>query len=183
MVSIFTTKTSLENFYQEDNAWYKMVLKLNEVFIDEDPFSDIDNDAFDPENNVFLTLDKMGVKINDDAAYINDIPNNPSTVLQHPCGIFLLNISPAKAFQIQKDYGVICQSISSLNHAPLTQSHIPTELMDGEQGKPWKGIIGKYYMLPSNSVLVIDAHLFSNDYFDNATNRYDEKKRNGLDNL
>ena len=43
-------------------------------------------------------------------------------------------------------------------------------------------MIGHYKNLPSNSVLIIDAHLFDEDKYDERNSCYDERKRDGLNN-
>ena len=94
----------------------------------------------------------------------------------------MLDISTDKAKTIQNDYGVICQSTSSLDYTPLTQSHFPTELVEGEN-KTWKAMLAQYRNLPSNSALIIDAHIFDEDKFDEANNCYDPIRRVGLENV
>lgn len=184
MVSVFTTKANLEDIFlrEENKAWLAIILKLNEVFINDDPFSECDES--NPDDDVFLTLDGMGVKLNDEEKnYIDNIPKNPQSVLNHPCGIFLLDISEAKAHQIQEDYGVICQSIGNLNDKPLTQSHFSNELNEDSEGLSWSKMFAHYKQLPSNSLIIIDAHLFENDRFDEKQNVYDPKRCTGIDNL
>ena len=184
MVSVFTTKTSLEDIFlnEDKKAWQAIILKLNEVFINEDPFSDCDN--VDPDDNVFLTLNGMGVNISDkEKDFIDNIPNEPSSVLKYPCGIFLLEIEDEKAKSIQNDYGVICQPTSRLDYMPLAQPSFPNELEENETGRSWEGMISRFKQLPSNSALIIDAHLFQKDRYDERTNSYDENNSKGINNL
>lgn len=183
MTSIYTTKDNLESICLDESKhpWLEMIIKLKEVFVNDD---DIFSDEVDPEDDPFYTLDGMQIDINSSMKdYINNIPQNPVLVLQHPSGIFLLDIPVEIANQIQKGYGVVCQSIKQLDHHPLTQLHFPTELLDGENGKSWSSMIAQYKELPSNSALIIDAHLFAEDKFDERNNCYDERKRDGIDNL
>lgn len=183
MTSIFTTKDNLEAICLDENKqpWLDMIIKLKHVFVNED---EIFSDDVDPEDDPFYTLDGMQVDIDSSQKeYINDIPKNPNLVLKQPSGIFLLNIPIEKANQIQKDYGVICQSTDKLDYTPLSQPYFPTELIDGETERSWNSIVARYKDLPSNSVLIIDAHLFAEDKFDEAKECYDERKRDGLNNL
>ena len=183
MVSLFTTKANLEDiFLREDKkAWQEIIYKLNEVFINEDPFSE---ENVDPDDDIFRTLYGMGVNIRDDEkVFINNIPKNPESVLQYPCGIFLLNITENQASDIQNNYGVICQSVTNLNDAPLTQNHISNELEENQGDISWNSMLNKFKQIPSNSMLVIDAHLFGNDRFDENQNKYDPNRNSGLKNL
>lgn len=184
MVSVFTTKASLEDIFQKEDkkAWQAIILKLNEVFINEDPFPVIDD--IDPDDDVCLTLDGMGVNIRDDEKdFINNIPNDRSSVLKYPCGIFLLEIEDEEAQSIQSDFGVICQPISRLDYMPLAQPSFANELEENETGRTWDGMISRFKELPSNSVLIIDAHLFQKDRYDESTNSYDENNSKGINNL
>ena len=184
MVSVFTTKASLEDIFQKEDkkAWQAIILKLNEVFINEDPFPVIDD--IDPDDDVCLTLDGMGVNIRDDEKdFINNIPNDRSSVLKYPCGIFLLEIEDEEAQSIQSDFGVICQPISRLDYMPLAQPSFANELEENETGRTWDGMLSRFKELPSNSVLIIDAHLFQKDRYDESTNSYDENNSKGINNL
>lgn len=183
MTSIYTTKDNLKSICldEDKHAWLDMIIKLKEVFVNND---DIYSKGVDPEDDPFYTLDGMQVDIiSSKKDYINGIPQNPVLVLQNPSGIFLLDIPVEKANQIQKDYGVLCQSTKQLDYTPLTQPHFPTELLDGETGKSWKAMIAHFKDLPSNSTLIVDAHLFNEDKFDERNNCYDERKRDGIDNI
>lgn len=184
MISVFTTKANLEDIFlrEENKAWLAIILKLNEVFINDDPFSECDES--NPDDDVFLTLDSMGVKLNDEEKdFIDNIPKNPKTVLNHPCGIYLLDISDAKAHRIQEDYGVICQSTKKLDLMPLVQPNFPNELEENETGKSWKNMISRFRELPSNSALIIDAHLFQQDRYDEHEGCYDSRNSKGITNL
>lgn len=183
MISIFTTKDNLESICLEPDKkpWLDMIIKLKQVYVNDDNIFSYNSD---PEDDPLLTLDGMQIDIcSSEKDYINNISGNPNSVLKYPSGIFLLNITPDKANQIQKDFGVICQSVSNLNYTPLTQPHLPTELVEGEMNKSWNSMIAQFKQLPSNSALIIDAHLFAEDKFDQAKNCYDENKRDGLDNV
>lgn len=182
MISIYTTKDNLESICLDSGKqpWLEMIFKLKEVFVDNE---NIFAEDVDTDNDLFYILDEMQVDINTSKVdFIKDIPNNPAIVLNQPSGIFLLNIPATKAFQIQKDYGVICQSVSDLDYTPLTQSHFPTELLTDEN-KTWAEMIAQFKNLPSNSVLIIDAHLFAEDKFDEANNCYDPQRRAGIENV
>lgn len=186
MTSIYTTKENLQDICldKQKQAWLNMIIKLKEVYIND---KDIFLNNVDPDDDPFYILDQMQVSIiTEKMEYINSIPNDPTIVLQNPNGIFLLDISVSEANKIQMEYGVLCQSIALMDDTPLTQNNKPTEL---EQGKPnqanlsWNTIISPFNKLPSNSVLIIDAHLFATDKFDNIKQCYDSNYSNGINNV
>lgn len=179
MVAIFTTKSNLEDICLDPSkqAWYEMLLKLKEVFINDESM------PLDEEDPLFI-LDNMQVDVvSSKKEYIESIPDNPSLVLQEPCGIFLLDISSSEAANIQRKYGVICQSISSMSHDVLTHKGYTIEAIENEVGYSWKDVFKKFESTPSNSAIIIDAHFFDNDDFDRRQDCYDTRKNLGLKNL
>lgn len=180
MVTIFTTAENVNDICHDNSKepWLNMIIKLGEVFIDA-PL-EIPMDMEDP---IFI-LDQADIKFHTNKAdYIKSIPQNPVKVLEEPCGIFLLNISEDSAKDIQTQFGVICQSCSMMNHDILTHKGSSVEVIENEVGKNWSDVFKKFKNTPSNSAIIIDAHLFDNDYFDEAHNCYDESRSNGRDNL
>lgn len=183
MTSLYTTKRILEDIClkKQNQPWLDIIIKLKEVYIND---INVFEANINPEDDPFFTLDQMQVDINTNKAdFINSISSNPASVLQKPNSIYLLEIPIEKAEAIQVNYGVICQSVSNMDYTPLTQKHVPSELLEGESNYSWKKIISKFKKLPSNSLLVIDAHLFDNDKFDEKQDCYDSKYRDGINNL
>lgn len=179
MVAIFTTSSNLQNICHIDylSVWQDMILKLGEVFIDGE--IEIPLDYEDP-----LFILDSAIKIDQSKKeFIKSIPTSPEIVLQEPCGIFLLDISPNKAADIQATFGVICESTTSANHKFLTQKGNSAELINGIKDKSWTDIFKKFKSSPTNSALIIDAHLFENDQYDERQGCYDKERSYGLNNL
>ena len=179
MVAIFTTSSILDKICHVDDyaAWQSMVMKLGEVFIDGD--IDIPQDMEDP-----LFILDSAIKIDQSKQrFIRSIEANPQIVLKEPCGIYLLDISPEVAKDIQTQYGVICQPSVAPNHELLTHKGTTAEIIEGESGKDWKEIFRKFKATPTNSALIIDAHLFENDQYDEREHCYDKKHCYGISNL
>lgn len=180
MVKIFTTATNMDNICHDYSLepWLNMIMKLGEVFIDA-PIAI----PFDVEDPLFI-LDQADIKFyTNKADFIESISKSPQKVLEEPCGIFLLDISEKEAEDIQTRFGVICQSCSNMNHNVLTHKGSSIEVVENEIGKNWIDIFKKFKDTPSNSVIIIDAHLFENDYFDETKKCYDESHSYGRDNL
>lgn len=154
-----------------------MIVKLGEVFIDDE--IDIPLDSEDP-----LFILDSAIKIDKSKKdFIKSIPNTPQSVLSEPCGIFLLDISAGKAADIQTQYGVICESATTANHKFLTQKGSSAELVEGLKDKTWADIFKKFKFSPTNSALIIDAHLFENDQYDERQGCYDKHRSYGINNL
>jgi hypothetical protein len=179
MVTIFTTSNNLADicYDREKQVWQDMILKLGEVFVSGNV--DIPLDMEDP----LFILDEA-IKIDySKGDYIDSITSDHEKVLEKPCGIFLLDIPTSDANDIQLKYGVVCQSISSMNHDVLTHKGFSAETEENEVGKNWNDIFRKFRDTPSNSAIIIDAHLFENDAYDMTAGCYDTKKNAGIKNL
>ena len=162
MIDIFTTKDNLESICLDEGKrpWLDMIIKLKEVFVNDD---DIFSEDVDPEDDPFYTLDGMQVEINSSKKdYINEIPSNPVLVLQQPSGIFLLDISSEKASQIQKDYGVICNSVAESNNIALTEPGWDVDTSDESKEKSWKFFLSDIHT-PLNAIVIVDRYFFSSE--------------------
>lgn len=94
-----------------------------------------------------------------------------------------MDISAEKAADIQTKYGVICESATSANHQLLTQKGCSAELVEGLKDKTWADIFKRFKNSPTNSALIIDAHLFENDQYDERQGCYDKNRSYGINNL
>ena len=179
MVAIFTTSENLESicFDRDKQPWQDMIYKLGEVFINEavDIPMDMEDPLFLLDSSIKIDLTKKD--------YIDSIKSNPENVLKEPCGIFLLDISKNDACKIEQKYGVICQSIHSMNHDVLTHIRTSVEVISDLCGKTWIDVFRRFRATPSNSTIIIDAHLFENDAFNEVDGCYDKNKSVGIDNL
>lgn len=185
MVELFTTSSFLKKIYYTDelSVWRDIIQKLGKVYIDSDNIPEDENDPLfllDMENNIKIDMSKKD--------FINSVSNSPETVLNEPCGIFLLDISTEKAKEIQSKYGVVCESVNTANHTLLTQRGYSVELIENQKNKKnkcWRDIFKRFKTSPTNSVLIIDAYLFANDKWNAKCNCkcYDTSHSNGANNL
>jgi hypothetical protein len=179
MVGIYTTADNLEHIcYDRDKqTWMDIILSLGEVFVNDK--MDIPLDMDDP---LFILDEAIRIDASK-SDYINGITSAHATVLDEPCGIFLLDLPQPEADDIQRKYGVVCQSVSSMSHDVLTHKGATAETVKNKTGKTWKDIFAKFSNTPSNSVIIIDSYLFENDAFDERTGCYDTRKNAGIKNL
>lgn len=121
-------------------------------------------------NNIFLD-DENPINIFSKSHEVEIVPNNeyferilqePVSVLEYPCGAFLLDIDEKTARQIELDYGVICQSTDNINDDCLLHSkEITCEI--GETEHNWMSFLKDIKNTPSNTLIVNDRYLFKND--------------------
>lgn len=143
--------------------WYNIFMSGNvaEVCVPEK----IDDEEIDEMGSVDIVgnLQLLGTTVKSDAEYINDIPKNSCRVLENPNAVFLLNIKPEDAENIQNRYGVICQSIDSIDDEVLTKAY-EYDLSDGQEGVDWNTYFDKRnHTLPSNALIICDRYIFSAD--------------------
>ena len=151
----------------DSDTWYKILCKQQCININHA----VDDEEFYNEDNPLLLFSQMnGVEFNDASSYINDVINDNTKVLEQPCGAFILNIDSAKASEIQKRFGVICQSTEEKNAKPLTIGDITiTTTTPGTWAKRMP--LGK--VLPSNTLILIDRYLFGSENDETLQDSYD----------
>lgn len=165
MFTVFANKDFLEGVLldQTPKNWYNIFMSGNvaEVCVPED----LDDEEVDSMGSIDIigNLQLLGTTVKTDAEYINDIPLNSRRVLENPNAVFLLNIGAKEAEDIQNKYGVICQSIDSIDDDVLTKAY-EYDLTDGQEGVDWTVYFDKTnHTLPSNALIICDRYMFSAD--------------------
>lgn len=174
MIKIFTTAKGLDIICHNPGnwVWVEIIRNLRKVYIDGD--ISIPESA---EDTLFIVDSAGYIDRESKSQFITDVPSKTKRVLEEPCGIYLLEVKSGKAASIQKDYGVVCQSLSSLDYNSLTHKGITLELIKDEYNRSWKKTIKKFKQDPSNSVLIVDRYLFDNDYLDGNNVLLDSKNK------
>lgn len=101
----------------------------------------------------------------DRCRYVSEISSSPSTVLKEPSSVFLLDIEPSVAKDIQNHYGVICLSKEDAYKAGLMLMDDNKEYSPDSKKKfyeGWDTVLYDISQLPSNSLIINDRYLFSN---------------------
>lgn len=98
------------------------------------------------------------------AAATLQLRNFPKGVLQAPSSLYILDITPSKALEIQQAYGVMCLSGEQPDISPLidvNDVHIALEREPLNRG--WDTVLDSVEDLPSNALLLTDRYLFKGD--------------------
>ena len=101
----------------------------------------------------------------DRCGYISDILSNPSAVLKEPTSVFLLDVEPCVANDIQEKYGVICLAKEDAYKAGAMLMDDNKEYStdnNKEFHNGWATVLAGIKQLPSNSLIINDRYLFSN---------------------
>lgn len=208
MFHIYIDKDTLADIYINEkdkeelsqNAWYKIFKKQSYIYVNIS--SDIKSDYYD-EISIMESQDgfdtqslrelyklqqladfQQGYNVDVKKSLLVDmdqIENNPSIVHNDPCAIYLLKIGKDKADKIQKDYGVICQSIDSLDSSLLTKGFVDVSPHCGENEYGWERVLSIIKKYPSNGIIINDRNLFSNETLDSASGELGNKF--GIENL
>lgn len=95
-------------------------------------------------------------------AETNAIKNHPEEVMKNPSSLYILDITPAEALNIQKHYDVMCLSGNNPDISPLidvNDIHISNERE--RLGRGWDSVLNSVEKLPSNALLLTDRYLFA----------------------
>ena len=172
MLSVFIPQEILEDFVidnmasdtkpEDQNVWFKIFTKQKVIYV-----SSLKKKRYysnDPEEDPLIRLSYAhGVKVLYATEFIEDIPQNHRLVTNYWNGIYLLDISPEEAAEIQRDYGVICQSTDEMDASVLMDPGLRFSFKDGPAKYYWDKILENisFNYFPSNRLILIDRVLFA----------------------
>ena len=171
MSKMFNCQVSSLLELTHDEVWYGMLKDRNHVRIPgTNPIKSPDYKYIkDQPDNEWEILDRDGVNIHENEAYVNNALSSPQIQLSHPRDVFFYdNAGPSNGTQ---DYGVLVLTEAKKNPKYLTrqwQSRITA-------GQPcsWKKVLEKFHKgktPPSNALVIIDRYLFASDYSNGIRN-------------
>lgn len=158
MFIVYTTEDNLSRLCsEENNSWYKIIMKMKEVVISTNSPDEI----WDKNNPYLAALHRAGVWIEPNNTFIEQIKTtSPDNVLEYPCGAYLLNIDEKQASDIQNKYGVICQPLTSSKNILISTG---LSIDTGEdKTHDWEYIF-ENYNCPLNSIVIVDRYFFSSE--------------------
>lgn len=177
MLSIFIPQDALEDILidnmdasmepEQQNVWYKIFTTQEVIYVS----SWDDSKYLSADEPLFVFAESYGVELRYETEYIEGIVDNHELVTRYRNGVFLLDINKEDAETIQRDYGVVCQSIQYLDESVIMDPGIDFRPKKNEEGYSWDIILNainaEHY--PSNYLILIDRYLFcKNDDFDSA---------------
>ena len=169
MLSIFIPQNTLEDIVidnmpvdmepEDQDVWYKIFIKQEVIYV-----SSWDETKYlTDEDPLFQLSDSFGVEVRYETQYIEAIPDNHGLVTKYWNGIFLLDVSKEEAAEIQRDYGIICQSINNMDASILMDPDLRFSPKKKEKGYSWDFMLNKINAehIPSNHLIMIDRYLFT----------------------
>ncbi|MDE6522285.1 MAG: hypothetical protein K2L17_05660 [Muribaculaceae bacterium] len=186
MLALYTTECIISSIFESfensrEDVWYNFIKKtkpsLNIVLnVDSDYEYNDDNPIAILRNAYDLEIYIEGTNKDKDTSYIYRVIEMRLDVIDDPSAVFVLDITPELAKQISAKYGVICHSINDNPfESPLFQEAFEVDAVRKKKSENWTDILSKDNVFPSNSLVVIDRYLFSNDA--------DASSQDGIDNL
>ena len=174
MFSIYSTEKALVDICigAKYPNWHAIAKKQTEIKSNATIKSILDD-----ENPINIFSQMTGVNIVSCDDYFDRINNHPEAVLENPCGAFILDVDKIKANEIQKDYGVICQSDNDIEDGNISdilfyKKGISSEINDTSSS--WGEFLIDAKTIPSNFLIINDRNLFVND---------DNLHKKGIENL
>lgn len=160
MFSIVTTQKILEKLYSERSVWGDIIARTKCFYVK------LDTEWWEEGDNALLELSNGQANIINGNDLFDEIDKHPETIADYPTSVFILDIDENKARQLQEKYGVIIQTVSNLDDSILT-SVLPRKTFPMEEGENatfgWREIFSGVKDLPSNSIIINDRNLFTND--------------------
>lgn len=177
MIDLFVTEKAFRSLISKgpDSRWYNIIIKyLNKIYIYASK-AEIDNLYEEPPetSEIGILLKSYSIQFVSSISIIDEIMNDHSVILNYPSGIFFMNISAGDAKSIQKDYGVICKNEDDTDTNILDEEK-EISCINNDKRHDWKEFFKEIANSPTNSIIICDRYLFSND---------DTRNTNGQDNL
>lgn len=160
MFSIVTTQKILEKLYSERSVWGDIIARTKCFYVK------LDTEWWEEDDNALIELSNSQAQIINGNDLFEEIEKHPEAIANYPTSVFILDIDENKARQLQEKYGVIIQAVSHLDDSILT-SVLPRKTFSMEEGENaafgWREIFSGVKDLPSNSIIINDRNLFTND--------------------
>lgn len=171
MLSIFIPQDTLEDIVidnmsadiepEDQDVWFKIFTNQEYIYVS----SWNEKKYLTQEDDLFELSKSYGVKIRYASQYIEDIPDNHGLVTEYWNGIFLLDITEEEAAEIQRDYGVICQSVNHRDASVLMDPGLRFSPGKNDRHYSWDTILREINgeQIPSNHLIIVDRYLLARD--------------------
>ena len=165
LANIYLEESSRKNSRNQSN-WFRILMKQNTIYTIGYKLPDSvpsDDDASD-EAVLWDFCQRYDIAIVPRDNYLQSIKDIPQAVLEQPCGVFYLDITPKEAHDIQNKYGVICQSTSKKFDAKILSGETASyDVAKNNSAPQWSAIYEILSEVPSNALCLIDRNLFVYD--------------------
>ncbi len=167
MFTIYSDKDVFENIISSPldyPNWNKIINDFSIVCLDINQ-ADLDIEISNPDTFLFLFLqaNARDIKIIPSDNYFQTIYTNLEAVLENPSAAYFLNLSNSAAKKLQEESGIIINCKDLIDEDILTKGINLDWLADEEVKDNWNSILNPFNNFPSNSLIINDRNLFSNE--------------------
>jgi len=168
MFKVYSEKEIFENivvFNNESPNWYKIFCNHSEIHLNMTD-AELDSELIQGTPIFEYILATGGRSPVTEKAFIDSIYIDNSVVIQKPRSVFFLNYSKVIADSIQDSFGVIVQGNKEIDDTSLKGSFfkdiVKDAVFENQTTRGWSNLIN-FTLPPSNSMVITDEYLFSND--------------------
>jgi alkylated DNA nucleotide flippase Atl1 len=167
MFTIYSDKNIFESLissFEEFPNWNRIINDHAEIVLDTDQ-AQLDTQIEDPENIIFLFLhsNARSIELKSSKSIFQNIYSKLETVLDDPKAVYFLNLTQSEAEKLQEDTGIIINCGDKIDDDILLKGVNLDWLADEEIQNNWTNILTPFYNYPSNSIIINDRNLFSNE--------------------
>ncbi len=182
MFTIYSDKDIFENIISSPDAypnWNKIINNHSIVCLDINQ-DNLDDEITNPDTLLFLFLQSNARNIDliPLENYFKTIYTNLETVIENPSSAYFLDLPFAEAKKIQEETGVIINCFDKIDDDILSKGVDLDWFTNDEINDNWRNILHPFNNYPSNSLIINDRNLFTNEEKVLGTNQ-----NIGIDNL
>jgi hypothetical protein len=182
MFTIYSDKDIFENIISSPSDypnWNKIINNHSAVCLDVNEV-DLDTELDNPDSILFLFIQANAreidlIPLNN---YFQKIYSYPETVIENPTAAYFLNLTDNETFKLREETGMIINNAFKIDDNILFEKVNLEWLADEEINNNWNSILNPFNNFPSNSLIINDRNLFTNEESVKGT-----IKNIGIDNL
>lgn len=167
MFTIYSDKDIFENIISSPNDypnWNKIINNHSAVCLDINEV-DLDIELDNPDSILFLLVQSNAREINIIPLYnyFQKIYDKPETVIENPSAAYFLNLTKTDAKKLQHDTGIIINCCDEIDDELIVKGSFHEWGANEKIPDNWKHILAPFYDFPSNSIIINDRNLFTNE--------------------
>ena len=168
MFTIYSDKTIFEDIISSPGVypnWNKIINDHSIVYLDINQI-DLDAEMTNPDLTIlflFLQANARDIKLIPSDNYFQTIYKNLETVIENTTSAYFLNLSIDAAKKLQEDTGIIINCNDKIDDELLLRNKYDDWFADETKTNNWKNLLKDFENFPSNSIIINDRNLFSND--------------------
>lgn len=166
MFTIYSDKLIFEDIISSGKFpnWEKIIKNHSEINLDINS-TDLNSELRDPNSIIFQFLLSSGKQIDiyDADIFFKKINADNMAVIDNPTAAYFLNITEADAKKLQEESGAVVNCKDFVDDNILSKGVNLDWLAEEEINNNWNSILNPFNNFPSNSLIINDRNLFTNE--------------------